>query len=66
VDDRQWVELVAGLEREIRNWHEAVALPRAQEHAALAETIGSVVHLAYHLGAIRQIDAAAAGPRATD
>lgn len=66
VDDDQWSALVAGLEREIRRWHEAMALPRAQDGAALCETIGSVVHLAYHLGAIRQIDAAAAGPPATD
>jgi hypothetical protein len=28
--------------------------------------LSSVVHLAYHLGAIRQINPAAAGPRAKD
>ena len=65
VNDNDWSELVTGLEREIRNWQDAMALPRPQEGAALRETIGSLVHLAYHLGAIRQIDAAAAGPRET-
>ena len=66
VNDNEWSELVTGLEREIRNWHEAMALPRAQQGPALRETIGSIVHLAYHLGAIRQVDAAAAGPSAAD
>ena len=63
VNDAEWAELVAGLEHEIRNWQKAMALPRPPEGAVLRETIGSVVHLAYHLGAIRQLDAAAAGPR---
>ena len=63
VNDAEWAELVSGLEHEIRNWQKAMALPRPQEGAVLRETIGSVVHLAYHLGAIRQLDAAAAGPR---
>jgi hypothetical protein len=65
VNDSEWDALVAGLEHEIRNWQEAMALPRLLDDAALRETIGSVVHLAYHLGAIRQLDAATAGPRAT-
>jgi len=65
VNDSEWDALVAGLEHEIRNWQEAMALPRPLDDAALRETIGSVVHLAYHLGAIRQLDAATAGPRAT-
>ena len=65
VNDSEWDALVAGLEHEIRNWQEAMALPRPLDVAAIRETIGSVVHLAYHLGAIRQLDAATAGPRAT-
>jgi hypothetical protein len=63
VNDTEWAELVTALAREIRNWQEAMALPRPQEGASLRETIGSIVHLAYHLGAIRQVDAATAGPR---
>lgn len=66
VNDAEWSELVAGLNDEIRKWQDAMELPRPLEAAGLRETIGSVVHLAYHLGAIRQLDAAAAGPRATD
>jgi len=65
VNDSEWDALVAGLEHEIRNWQEAMALPRPLDVAAIRETIGSVVHLAYHLGAIRQLNAATTGPRAT-
>jgi hypothetical protein len=32
----------------------------------LGAAIGSVAHLGYHLGAIRQLVPSAAGPRATD
>lgn len=65
VNDSEWGALFAGLEQEIRNWEDAMTLPRPREAGALPETIGSLVHLAYHLGAIRQVDAAAAGPGAT-
>jgi hypothetical protein len=36
------------------------------EDAALTETLASVVHLAYHPGAIRQVAQAASGPPARD
>ena len=65
VNDAEWAGLVDGLAHEIRNWHDAIALPRPLDGASLRETIGSIVHLAYHLGAIRQVDAATAGPRET-
>jgi len=65
VNDDDWSALVTVLEREIRSWQDAIALPRPQDNAGLPETIGSIVHLAYHLGAIRQLEAAAAGPRDT-
>lgn len=63
VNDAEWSELVAGLDEQIRNWRDAMAFPRPLDPSGFRETIGSVVHLAYHLGAIRQLDAAAAGPR---
>ena len=65
VSDAEWRELTDALERESRNWMEAVHARRDWDERSLSETIGSIVHLAYHLGAIRQIDATAAGPRAT-
>jgi hypothetical protein len=64
VTEEGWRALVDALEGEIRAWLNAVSTLRQLDTAALRETIGSIVHLAYHLGAIRQVDAAAAGPHA--
>jgi hypothetical protein len=33
---------------------------------SLTNVVGSLAHLAYHLGAIRQLTQAAAGPKAAD
>jgi hypothetical protein len=63
VTDAEWHALVDALDSEIRTWLTAIPTLRQLDAAALREAIGSVVHLAYHLGAIRQLDAAAAGPR---
>ncbi len=41
-------------------------MPRDVQPRELAWIAGSVAHLAYHLGAIRQIDRAARGPTAED
>ena len=38
-------------------------IPRAASEVELAGMIGSIVHLAYHLGAIRQIAKGARGPK---
>jgi hypothetical protein len=65
VTEAEWTALVEALDSEIRTWLNAIATLRQLDTAGLRETIGSVVHLAYHLGAIRQLDAATAGPRAT-
>jgi hypothetical protein len=40
-----------------------LATPKEVADIELAGMVGSVAHLAYHLGAIRQIAAAARGPR---
>jgi hypothetical protein len=76
VSDEAWSRLRADLHREIATWLDTLEHP---EHAArnigsgalssdieLTGIVASVVHLAYHLGAIRQIDAATRGPRAKD
>src|SRR5688500_13744073 len=55
VDDARWDQLRRGLEEEVRRWSAAIAEPRDVERVELEWMIGSVVHLAYHLGAIRQI-----------
>ena len=63
VSNREWSERRAALAREIEAWRKALNNPRDIEDATTQNGIvGSVAHLAYHLGAIRQIDRAARGP----
>lgn len=63
VDDNAWAEIRAGLRAETRRWLDALRAPREATSAELAGMAGSVAHLAYHLGAIRQIDKQTRGPR---
>lgn len=63
VDTNQWEEIRDGLRKELRDWSEVLASPREATEAELGGMIGSVAHLAYHLGAIRQIHRDARGPR---
>ena len=63
VDDEEWRSIRNGLEQESRRWLETLASPREVTDDDLAGMIGSIAHLAYHLGAIRQIARAARGPR---
>jgi hypothetical protein len=64
VGDAAWAQLLTALGDEIRKWREAIG-SRDWDPVVLSGTIGSVAHLAYHRGAIRQLNAAAAGPRET-
>ena len=64
VDDGEWARLVTALGDEIKKWREAIS-PRDWDPVVLTGTIASIAHLAYHLGAIRQLNAATAGPRET-
>jgi hypothetical protein len=63
VDDVRWADIRAGLRTETERWLEALRTPREASERELSGTIGSIVHLAYHLGAIRQISREARGPR---
>jgi hypothetical protein len=63
VDEPAWNEIRAGLREEARRWREALASPREVSGLELAGMMASVADLAYHLGAIRQIDRDARGPR---
>jgi hypothetical protein len=63
VDDRAWQEIRKGLADECRRWSGALKTERELAGPALLGTMGSIAHLAYHLGAIRQIDKTARGPR---
>jgi hypothetical protein len=62
VSDAEWKELRSALGREAHRWFEALGTPRDVSAIELNGVVGSTAHLAYHLGAIRQIGAAARGP----
>ena len=66
VTDSEWVLLREQLRAKARTWQEAVQRPRKLTNDELNGLVGSVVHLAYHLGAIRQIDRSTRGPSARD
>jgi hypothetical protein len=66
VSDAEWEQLRAGLRDQAHRWREALRTPRDVGKVELNGIIGSIAHLAYHLGAIRQIDRAARGPAAND
>jgi hypothetical protein len=63
VDEGDWTEIRRGLGEEARRWLDALKTPRETAPTELAGMIGSIGHLAYHLGAIRQINKDARGPR---
>jgi hypothetical protein len=62
VTDTEWQQLRTDLSTEARRWLEALRAPRDVRRMELNGIVGSIAHLAYHLGAIRQIDRAARGP----
>ena len=59
----EWEEIRRGLREETRRWLEVLESPREITGVELTGMIASIAHLAYHLGAIRQIQKAARGPR---
>jgi hypothetical protein len=63
VDDSEWRSIRDGLQQETSRWLEVLGSPREASEAELAGMIASVAHLAYHLGAIRQIAKGARGPK---
>ncbi len=63
VNDAEWAEIRRGLGDEAHRWLRALGSPREVATVELNGMIGSIAHLAYHLGAIRQIAAGARGPR---
>jgi hypothetical protein len=66
VSEAEWQALRDGLRREAGAWVEALRTPREVNAVELGWMAGSVAHVAYHLGAIRQMDRAARGPTAED
>ena len=66
VSDEEWRALRSDLRREATAWTGALRDARPSDALEAGWITSSVVHLAYHLGAIRQIDRAARGPTAED
>jgi len=63
VDDGEWATIREGLHDEAQRWLGALGSRRQVTTLELNGMVGSIAHLAYHLGAIRQIATAARGPR---
>ena len=63
VSEAGWAQLRNALRDEAQRWLSALGEPREASGPELNGMIGSVVHLAYHLGAIRQIHRSLRGPR---
>jgi len=63
VNDEAWAAIRQGLRGEAERWLRALGASRQVTPLELNGMAGSIAHLAYHLGAIRQIAAGARGPR---
>ena len=66
VSDAEWRALRDELRRESDAWAAVLRTPREVTEVEAGWMTGSVAHLAYHLGAIRQIDRLTRGPTAED
>ena len=66
VTDGEWRQLRDDLRREADTWHRHLGTISGLSDTAAKWVAGSVAHLAYHVGAIRQIDRATRGPTAED
>jgi hypothetical protein len=66
VSAEEWEELLRELRREAERWSSELERPRVLEEEERLGILASVAHLAYHLGAMRQIDRSIGGPRARD
>jgi hypothetical protein len=66
VSDNEWRALRDDLRREAEAWAVALRTPREVSEVQAGWMAGSVAHLAYHLGAIRQLDRTTCGPTAED
>lgn len=63
VDQAAWDEIRAGLGQEAHTWLEALGAPREVTQVEFTGMAASIAHLAYHLGAIRQIGKTTRGPK---
>jgi hypothetical protein len=62
VDETAWADIRRGLRDAAHQWLVALRVPRTVTDVEFTGVIASVAHLAYHLGAIRQIHKDSRGP----
>jgi hypothetical protein len=62
VTEIEWAALRERLRETTRRWRDALGTPREMSALELNGVIASIAHLAYHLGAIRQINRSIQGP----
>jgi DinB superfamily len=62
VNDQEWTALRKAFATEAHKWVETLRASRDFSEIELNGVISSVAHLAYHFGAIRQIDRSIRGP----
>lgn len=63
VDTTAWAEIRNGLRDETTRWLKVLSEPREVIDIEFTGLVASIAHLAYHLGAIRQINKGARGPK---
>ena len=59
----RWDEIRRALRDDAHRWLALLGTPRDVPSIGVTGMISSIAHLAYHLGAIRQIDKQARGPK---
>ena len=63
VSESEWEALRIQLRDQAARWLVVLRTPREVQDVELSGMIGSIAHLAYHLGAIRQISRETRGPK---
>ena len=66
VTQESWASLRHAFETETRRWLQTVSQPREVNETQLTSMLASIVHLGYHIGAIRQMDRKCGGPSANN
>lgn len=62
VTEQEWADLLHEFRAVSEKWLEVLHVARTVDQTELTGLIGSVAHLAYHIGALRQIDRNTRGP----
>ena len=66
VTESEWTALRKRLQDEAMKWSATLQTPRELNDTEMNGIVSSAAHLAYHLGAIRQINRSTRGPSAND